>query len=144
MKIKIQQFDCPSYHRDDLKSSFNFIIPLIIELAFMFTLVINVGNIVTERHSKMKELLQISGIKWYAYWLSNMARSFFVYTLLSILIVIIGNVELSPRTNLDPNYTNKSIFEFTHFTVILLTCLVYSFQTTMFTLLVAQMFNKGL
>ena len=54
LKIKIQQFDCPSYHRDDLKSTFNFIIPLIIQIAFMFTLIINVGNIVYERQTKMK------------------------------------------------------------------------------------------
>ena len=71
-----------------------------------------------------------------------MARSFIVYFVLTILITIIGAIELSPRTNVDPSYTKKSLFEYTHFTIIFLTCLTYSIQTTIFTLLIAQMFSK--
>jgi hypothetical protein len=86
--------------------------------------------------------LKIAGIKWYCYWLSNMARSFLVYFFLSILVTIIGSIELNPRTSLDPNYSKKSLFEYTHFTVVLTTCLIYSIQSTLFTLLIAQMFSK--
>jgi hypothetical protein len=57
LKVKIQQFDCLDYYRDELKGSFNFIIPLIIEIAFMFTLLINIGNIVNEKQTKMKVTL---------------------------------------------------------------------------------------
>jgi hypothetical protein len=54
LKVKIQQFNCQEHNQDDLKSEFSFMVPLIIEFSFMFTLLINVGNIVTEKQTKMK------------------------------------------------------------------------------------------
>lgn len=54
IKVKIKQFDCPPFHRDELKSSFGFLPPLIIEIGFMFTLLINLGYIVREKQNKMK------------------------------------------------------------------------------------------
>ena len=53
-QIKIQAIDCPGYNNDDLKSQFGFLVPIIIEIAYMFTLLINIGNIVAEKQSKMK------------------------------------------------------------------------------------------
>lgn len=53
-KVKIKQFDCPEYYKDEIKSSFSFINALIIEIAFLFTLLMNVGNMVLEKQTKMK------------------------------------------------------------------------------------------
>jgi len=53
-KVKIKQFDCPEYYKDEMKSSFSFINALIIEIAFLFTLLMNVGNMVLEKQTKMK------------------------------------------------------------------------------------------
>lgn len=54
LKIKIAQFNCPSYVTDNLKSRFGFFTPLVIQLAFMITLLVNVGNVVVEKETKMK------------------------------------------------------------------------------------------
>jgi hypothetical protein len=53
-RVKIKQFDCPEYYKDEMKSSFSFINALIIEIAFLFTLLMNVGNMVLEKQTKMK------------------------------------------------------------------------------------------
>jgi hypothetical protein len=59
-QIKIQQFDCPGYYNDELKASFGFIVPLIIQLSFLFTLLINLGEIVSEKRSKMRVRLSLN------------------------------------------------------------------------------------
>ena len=46
--------DCEEHYNDQLKSQFSFIVPLIIELSYIFTLLVNIGVIVNEKTTKMK------------------------------------------------------------------------------------------
>jgi hypothetical protein len=52
--------DCPSFYIDELKDTFTFLTPLIIIISYMFTLLMNIGNICTEKQTKMKVCYQIS------------------------------------------------------------------------------------
>nr|QUF59431.1 ATP-binding cassette transporter Abca3-like3 [Brachionus angularis] len=140
-QIRIQPIDCPEYFNDELKSSFGFIIPLIIEISFMFTLLINIGIIVREKQTKMKEYLKIIGIRSNIYWISSILRSFFIYFILTILITIIGYIKLNPKRS-DSRLLSKSLFKNTHFTVIFASLFIYSIQTSIFTLLLSQFFTR--
>ena len=51
----MEQFNCDEHYIDELKSEFNFLVPLLIEIAFMFTLLANVGIIVNEKKTKMNK-----------------------------------------------------------------------------------------
>jgi hypothetical protein len=52
--VQIAQFNCPSYLDDTLKAGFAFVVPIIISIAYLFTVVTTVGYIVEEKQSKMK------------------------------------------------------------------------------------------
>lgn len=77
-------------------------------------------------------------------WLTWFIRSLVVYTVLSLLISIIGIVPVSPRSsaNTTLTYVNRYIFQTTSFGVIFMTFFVYSLQVSMFTILMAQIFSK--
>jgi hypothetical protein len=53
-KVKIKQLDCPDFTRDEFKASFGFIPPLIIQISFIISLLINLGYVVDEKQSKIK------------------------------------------------------------------------------------------
>jgi len=92
--------------------------------------------------SNKKEYLKIVGVKSWVYWLSFTVRSLIIYTILSILVTVIGVIEMSPRLSSNELYFKKSLFTYTSFYIIFLTCFFYSVQVTLITLLIAQFFNK--
>lgn len=52
--VKIQPFNCQQYYNDLVNARFSFLPPLVITLAFLFTVIVTVGNIVVEKQTKMK------------------------------------------------------------------------------------------
>ena len=52
--MKIKQFDCVGFKRDELKARFAFFPPIIIDVAFLFTLIVTIGKIIAEKETKMK------------------------------------------------------------------------------------------
>ncbi|CAF0946948.1 unnamed protein product [Brachionus calyciflorus] len=142
-KIKIQQLGCPSYYSDELKSSFGFLIPLIIQIAFMFTLINNIGHIVREKHTKMTEYLKIVGIKGHVYWFSCFLRSFIIYIILSLLVSYFCFFEISPKRD-DPRLATKVLLKHTSFSVVIISMIIYSLHTSIFTLFMSQFFIKPL
>jgi hypothetical protein len=55
------QFHCLEYENDIFKSRFSFFPLILICLAYIFTLIVNLGNIITEKQSKMK----VNDLKFY-------------------------------------------------------------------------------
>jgi hypothetical protein len=50
------QLPCPAYVNDELKATFAFFITIIISIAFLFTFLKNLSDIIVEKQSKMKVL----------------------------------------------------------------------------------------
>ena len=146
--VRISQFFCPTYNNDIFKTRFSFFILLLITIAYLFTLVVNLGNIIVEKQTKMKEYLKLVGIKWYAIWITWFLRSFFMYLVISLLLSLICKAKLKTRTT-DANSTNytsyidKTIFSTTDWFVGFSLFFVYSIQTSMFTLLLGQIFSQS-
>ena len=107
----------------------------------MFSLVNNLGQIVREKQTKMREYLKIIGIKSHVYWLSSFLRLLLVYLLLALIATILGFVELSPKRN-DPRLVKKVIFKHVDAIVVFMSLTVYSIQSSIFTLLFSQLFSK--
>ena len=118
-QIKIEALNCPKHSIDELKSTFNFLTAVLIEIAFVFTLLSNLTYMVGEKQSKMKEYLGIMGIKWYISALAWSLRSMIIYFILCILIAVIGTIELEPRLD-ESIFLSKKLFATTHFSVIFL------------------------
>ncbi len=53
-KVSTSQFNCDGYNDDGLKSSFAFFPFFLILIAYLFTTVVNLGQIIEEKESKMK------------------------------------------------------------------------------------------
>jgi hypothetical protein len=53
-QVQIQNYFCPEYKNDILKSRFSFFITILIQFAYIFTLIVNIGNIIIEKETKMK------------------------------------------------------------------------------------------
>ena len=62
--LRLVQFNCPAYVQDDMVSFFGFFITIIMTVSYIFTMLVTVGNTVTEKATKMKEYLKLIGVKW--------------------------------------------------------------------------------
>lgn len=140
-QVKIQALGCIPYAIDELKSTFGFLSAVLLEIAFLFTLLTNVSYIVEEKQSKMKEYLGIVGIRSYISSMAWILRSLAIYGLLSISVAVIGNIELEPR--LEPTiFKPKALFSKTSPYVVLITAMTYSLQVAVLSILLAQFFSK--
>ncbi len=67
-QLRMSPFHTPAYSNDILKTRFLFFVTLLIQFTYVFTLIVNIGNIVLEKQTKMKEYLKLLGVKWYVIW----------------------------------------------------------------------------
>ena len=105
------------------------------------------------------------GVKSHVLWLCWMIRSFVVYLILSFTFTVIATRRFTYKAaeknglafNLLLKITNqtfpssqiedihlKALFLNTHFSVLFLTCIIYSWQLTCFSILIGQVFRKGI
>lgn len=140
-QIKVNRFHCPSYTFDIFKTRFSFFPVLLIQFAYMFSLVVNVGSIILEKSSKMKEYLKLLGVRWYNLWLTWFLRILIPFFILTLIISAVTKFKLSPRDK-DGGYEKKSVLDTTDFFVVFSILFVYSVQSAMFGLLLGQLFSK--
>jgi hypothetical protein len=61
-------FNCPELTDDMFKSKYSFFIVVIIAIGFLFTLLVNVKNIIVEKETKMKvRLTKIQQVDFFAH-----------------------------------------------------------------------------
>lgn len=143
IKLKLTQIPCQSYYRDEIKARFGFFFSIIIAITFIFTLIVNIGNMIVEKETKMKEYLKLVGVKWYIIWLSWFIRSISIYTILSLLFTVICFIPMPLKSGQNSSvYQAKAIFTNSNFFVIFSTLFVYSIQVSSFILLISQIFSK--
>ena len=141
--VRTAQFNCPSYNDDIFKTRFSFFAVLLITIAYLFTLVVNLGNIIVEKQTKMKEYLKLVGIKWYTIWITWFLRSFLLYTVITLILSGILKAKLKPRLS-GNEYGEKAFLMTTEWFVGFSLFFIYSIQTSMFTLLLGQIFSQSL
>ena len=90
----------------------------------------------------IQEYLKLVGIKWYVIWFTWFMRSFVIYLVLSLLLSIVTKLTLKPRLS-GSLYGDKGVFLNTQWFLIFSVFIVYSVQTSMFTLLMGQIFSKS-
>ena len=142
-QVKSLQYFCPGYDNDVFKTNFAFFPVIIIQISFLFTLIVNLGNIIVEKQTKMKEYLKMVGIKWYAIWITWLIRILIPYMILSLLISLIAIAKLPSRVKTDTSLVDKAIFLNTNFFIGFSTFFVYSIQTSLFIILLGQIFSKS-
>jgi hypothetical protein len=141
--VRMAQFHCPSYNFDIFKTRFSFFAILLTTIAYLFTLVVNLGNIIVEKQTKMKEYLKLVGIKWYTIWITWFLRSFLLYIVITLILSGILKAKLKPRLS-GNEYGDKSFLMNTDWFVGFSLFFIYSIQTSMFTLLLGQIFSQSL
>jgi hypothetical protein len=139
-KLKIKKLPCQAYTEDQLNSLFTFFITIIINVAFLFTILVNINKIIDEKLTKMKEYLKLVGVKWYTIWLSWFLRIFLIYFLISLAFTIVGSIKFYSDDK--KRKLSRALFSNTDFLVILSTLIVYSIQSAAFIVLVSQFFKK--
>nr|QNH67862.1 ATP-binding cassette transporter subfamily A member 3-like protein X3 [Brachionus rotundiformis] len=141
--LKIQQIGCSGYLNDELKSSFGFLIPLLIQLGYLIPLINTIGQIVREKQTKMNEYLKIIGIKPFVYKLSYFIRLGLVYVLMSLMVAFYCTLELEPKRP-EERLTKKVLLKHVQSYVLFLTMMCYSIQCSLFALFVSVFFTKPL
>ena len=130
IQVKIKALDCQPYVKDELKS---------IRLPtsnYHWDLIHIHCSCQHQLHCRWKaeqneEYLGIIDVRWYLSFIGCLLRSLVVDLLLSTCVTILGSTEI---TRILP----KSTFSHKQWSVVFVTCLIYSLQVSLFTLLYGQ------
>ncbi len=75
-------------------------------------------------------------------WLTWFLRILLPFLALSLLLAIITKIEMNPRVRDDASLEKKAVFKQAQFFVVFSILFVYSLQSSMFCILLGQIFSK--
>eukprot|EP00794_Sanderia_malayensis_P017576 gene17576-19328_t len=124
------QFPYPSYLQDRFISAVQSLMPLLFTLAFIYTATMIIKELVAEKQYRLKESMKMMGLSNWVHWLAWFLKNFLFLSISCILLAILLKV--------------ARIFEFTHWSVILVFLLIYAFSSIFFCFLVSVFFTNAI
>jgi len=127
--VKLQRFPYPSYTKDGFLFAIQFGLPLLLLLAYIYTTMTIVRNIVHEKERRLKESMKMMGLPNWAHWSAWYTQSFALLFISNAIMAIelqVGGVLRYSETSL--------VFVF---------LLLFSAATVSFSFLVSTFFSKA-
>ena len=87
--IQLKRFPYPPYDDDKFVAVVSALFPFIIQLSFIFTIILTAKSIVHEKETGIKEAMRLMGMKSWIYWLSWYIKTFLMLTP-SVLFMIMS------------------------------------------------------
>ncbi|CAF1005228.1 unnamed protein product, partial [Didymodactylos carnosus] len=127
--VKTQQFPYPCYINDKFINAVSRLLPLFMVLGWIFTVSMNVKDIVYEKEKRLKEIMKIMGLYDTVHWLSWFIWCSFVMMITAIFLVFIIK------------YGN--ITRFSNFLILLIFFLCFTFATITQCFLMSVFFDRA-
>ncbi|XP_046856235.1 phospholipid-transporting ATPase ABCA3-like [Xenia sp. Carnegie-2017] len=123
----------PDYY-SSLSSYIQFIIPVVIEIAFFYTALVTVHNIVYEKEQQLKETLKIIGVNNWLHWVAWFIHSFLIYLVAVVIMTLLFTIKLN---------SNGRVIDKTAPTIFFIYLLLYITSGILFCFFVSVFFSKA-
>ncbi|CAF0889943.1 unnamed protein product [Didymodactylos carnosus] len=127
--VKTQQYPYPCYVNDKFINAVSRMLPLFMVLGWIFTVSMNVKDIVHEKEKRLKEIMKIMGLYDTVHWFSWFIWCSFIMMITAIFLVLIIK------------YGN--ITRFSNFLILLIFFLCFTFATITQCFLMSVFFNRA-
>jgi len=125
----VNQFPFPSYYSDPFIAAVRGLMPLLFTLAFIYTAISVIKELVAEKQYRLKESMKMMGLSNWIHWLAWFLKNFLFFLISVILLTILIKV--------------ARIFEYSHWSIVFIFLLVYSISTISFCFLVSVFFSHA-
>ncbi|XP_065052485.1 phospholipid-transporting ATPase ABCA3-like isoform X1 [Rhopilema esculentum] len=126
----INQFPFPSYFNDPFIAAVRGLLPLLFTLAFIYTSIMIIKELVAEKQYRLKESMKMMGLSNWLHWLAWFIKNFIFLMLSTILVTILVKV--------------AKIFEFSNGGVIFIFLIFYSVSAIFFCFLISVFFSNAI
>ncbi|CAF4578630.1 unnamed protein product [Rotaria socialis] len=127
--IKTQQMPYPCWINDQFVNSISRMLPLLMVLSWIFTVSMNVKDIVQEKEKRLKEIMKIMGLKDSVHWFTWFILCTTIMILTAILLVLLLKF--------------GKILKFSNIFVLFLFFIAYTFATITQCFLISVFFNRA-
>lgn len=139
INMELKRFPYPPYNEDSFIPIIIGMLPFIIELSFIFLVILTAKEIVEEKETGLKEALKLMGLKPWIYWSSWYIKTMIISTPSLILMIICYSLKLPLRNSL----ISASIIGKTNPVIFGLFIVLYSSSLTTFTMICSCFFKKS-
>ncbi|XP_046856240.1 phospholipid-transporting ATPase ABCA3-like [Xenia sp. Carnegie-2017] len=130
----MEKFPFPNYFKAPLSSYIQFIIPVVIEIAFFYTALVTVHNIVYEKEQQLKETLKIIGVNNWLHWVAWFIQSFLICLVAVVIMTLLFTIKFN---------SDGSVIDKTAPTIFFIYLLLYITSGIMFCFFVSVFFSKA-
>eukprot|EP00051_Salpingoeca_urceolata_P027249 m.480607 g.480607 ORF g.480607 m.480607 type:complete len:1709 (+) comp21902_c0_seq1:465-5591(+) len=86
--LNVQRFPYPSFYDDQFNAAIKFGLPLLLMLAFMFTALNIVRNLVHEKERRLKESMKMMGLRNFIHWAAWFVQ-YFLFLMIGVVLMTI-------------------------------------------------------
>ncbi len=122
-----------------LLTSLQFLLGILISMAYLSSFLINISSIIAEKSTKAKEYLRLMGARSSVLTFSWIIKSHLLYVLVSIAFTIILKMEFK---EISSSNQSGSLMPNTCYMVIFLVLHTFSLQLNLLSILMGQIFDK--
>ncbi|XP_071958195.1 phospholipid-transporting ATPase ABCA3-like [Antedon mediterranea] len=127
--LQMQQFPYPPYRSDPFILTIQFILPLLLIFAFIYSAGTIVKELVIEKETRLKESMKMMGLANWIHWLAWFVKTY-SFLLISIILIVIL-------------FKAGKIFEYSNGFILLLYFMCWAFANTMWNFMISVFFSRS-
>ncbi|CAN7995326.1 unnamed protein product [Ixodes hexagonus] len=133
-KISMNRFPYPEYNDDSKFGILSRLIAMFVVYGYLVFSPIYVRRIITEKSSRVRELMRMMGLSDWVYWIGTFASGFLVLAVTSVISLVLFKIEVAPMA---------AVLLYSDFSLLLFIMLLYSTAAILFLLLFTVLFNNA-
>lgn len=132
--IKMHRFPYPEYNDDSKFDLISRLISMFVVYSYLVFSPIYVRRVISEKSSRVRELMRMMGLSDWVYWIGTFASGFLVLAVTLTISLILFKIPVAPMA---------AVLLYSDFTLLLFICLIYATSAILFLLLFTVIFNSA-
>ncbi|XP_040061354.3 LOW QUALITY PROTEIN: phospholipid-transporting ATPase ABCA3 [Ixodes scapularis] len=133
-KIMMNRFPYPEYNDDSHFVVLSRLIAMFVVYGYLVFSPIYVRRVITEKSSRVRELMRMMGLTDWVYWIGTFASGFLVMAVTSVISLVLFKIEVAPLA---------AVLLYSDFSLLLFIMLLYATGAILFLLLFTIIFNNA-
>uniref|UniRef100_V5HCJ7 Putative retinal-specific rim abc transporter n=1 Tax=Ixodes ricinus TaxID=34613 RepID=V5HCJ7_IXORI len=133
-KIMMNRFPYPEYNKDSQFVVLSRLIAMFVVYGYLVFSPIYVRRVITEKSSRVRELMRMMGLTDWVYWIGTFASGFLVMAVTSVISLVLFKIEVAPMA---------AVLLYSDFSLLLFIMLLYATGAILFLLLFTILFNNA-
>lgn len=132
--IAMHRFPFPEYNDDSKFDVISRLISMFVVYSYLVFSPIYVRRVISEKSSRVRELMRMMGLSDWVYWIGTFASGFLVLAVTLTISLILFKIPVAPMA---------AVLLYSDFSLLLFICLIYATSAILFLLIFTVIFNSA-